>query len=239
LTATMTDQNAPLPTSSRLFFLDWLRIAAFTVLVLYHVGMYYVSWPFHVKSPNAGPQLIPWMMLTAPWRMDLIFMLSGAATALMLKAGATGTLLGRRTKFLLLPLLCGMVLIVPPQTYFEVVQKFGFDGDYFKFLSLYFGRYKGFCENGKCLIMPTWNHLWFLPYLWLYTLIAWCLVKTLPTALRRLAALADAMVRSVGLALVPISVITVIRVVLYQRFPATHADVLRNVYSGCIVCQSA
>ena len=43
----------------RLFFLDWLRIAAFIVLVFFHVGMYYVSWDFHVKSPFAGRWLEP------------------------------------------------------------------------------------------------------------------------------------------------------------------------------------
>jgi glucan biosynthesis protein C len=38
----------------RLFFLDWLRICAFFVLILYHVGMYYVSWDWHVKSVDAS-----------------------------------------------------------------------------------------------------------------------------------------------------------------------------------------
>ena len=32
--------------------LDWVRVAAFGLLVLYHVGMYYVSWDWHVKSPR-------------------------------------------------------------------------------------------------------------------------------------------------------------------------------------------
>ncbi|MGL4291570.1 MAG: acyltransferase family protein, partial [Phreatobacter sp.] len=26
--------------------LDWIRIAAFGLLILYHVGMLYVTWPF-------------------------------------------------------------------------------------------------------------------------------------------------------------------------------------------------
>ena len=47
---------APMTTSTsqaneRLYFLDWLRILAFAALLVYHVGMYYVSWDFHVKSP--------------------------------------------------------------------------------------------------------------------------------------------------------------------------------------------
>ena len=29
--------------------LDWIRIGAFVLLILYHVGMFYVTWDFHVK----------------------------------------------------------------------------------------------------------------------------------------------------------------------------------------------
>ena len=36
---------------SRLLYLDWLRIIAFSLLVLYHVGMFYVPWDCHIKSP--------------------------------------------------------------------------------------------------------------------------------------------------------------------------------------------
>jgi glucans biosynthesis protein C len=208
---------------SRLYFLDWLRIIALMVLILYHVGMYYVRWDFHVKSPFAGPGLEPWMKLSGPWRMDLLFMVSGAATALMLKAGATGDLMRRRSKFLLLPLLCGMVLIVPPQSYFEVVQKFGYNGDYLSFLKLYFGWYKGFCLNSKCLILPTWNHLWFLPYLWLYTLVLWLIVRTSPSSLNVSAQFTEKLLAGVRLAMVPIAVIFVLRITLFARYPSTHA----------------
>jgi glucans biosynthesis protein C len=214
---------SPKPNQERLFFLDWLRISAFALLVLYHVGMYYVSWDFHVKSPFAGTSLEPWMRLTAPWRMDLIFMVSGAATALMLRSDTSFDLLRRRTRFLLLPLLLGMVLIVPPQSYFEVVQKFGYPGDYFSFLGLYFEGYKGFCQTSKCLILPTWNHLWFLPYLWLYTLLLWGLLKVIPSILSDAGSLADRILRNYLLMLIPIAAIWLIRLTLYTRFPSTHA----------------
>ena len=82
--ATETQSNP----SERLFFLDWLRIIAFAAFVPYHVGMYYVTGDFHVKSPFSSKTLEPWMKLTEPWLMSLIFMISGAATALMLKHGA-------------------------------------------------------------------------------------------------------------------------------------------------------
>jgi hypothetical protein len=96
------------PSASRLLFLDWLRIGAFALLVLYHVGMYYVSWTWHVKSADAGPWLEPWMRLSSPWRLSLLFLISGAATSFMLKRdGASGALLGARSLRLLLPLLFG------------------------------------------------------------------------------------------------------------------------------------
>jgi glucans biosynthesis protein C len=208
---------------TRLYFLDWLRITALLVLVLYHVGMYYVRWDFHVKSPFAGPGLEPWMKLSGPWRMDLLFIVSGAATALMLKAGASSGLLRKRTKFLLLPLLCGVLLIVPPQSYFEVIQKFGYSGDYLSFLRLYFGHYRGFCQGGNCLILPTWNHLWFLPYLWLYTLLLWGVIKVWPASLATSARYAGKLLAGARLAVVPIVAIFVVRITLFARFPSTHA----------------
>lgn len=39
----------------RLLYVDWLRIGAFALLVLYHVGMVYVTWDFHVKHPPPTP----------------------------------------------------------------------------------------------------------------------------------------------------------------------------------------
>jgi glucan biosynthesis protein C len=134
----------------RLFFLDWLRILAFGVLVVYHVGMVYVTWDFHVKSPAASRALEPWMLMSGPWRMSLLFMVSGAATAFMLRRGERiGTLLRQRTARLLLPLLCGVVLLVPPQPYVEVVQKLGYAGSYWDFLGLYFSGDRGFCPTAN------------------------------------------------------------------------------------------
>ncbi|MCV2370381.1 acyltransferase family protein [Roseateles oligotrophus] len=185
--------QAPAPKTQRLFFLDWLRILAFGLLVFYHVGMYYVSWGWHVKSATLVTALEPLMMLSSPWRMALLFFISGAATqALMRKTQGAG-LLKQRSARLLWPLLFGMFIIVPPQSYFEVVYKLGFEGSYPDFMQRYLAADPNFCriEAGarRCLTVPTWNHLWFLPYLWIYTVLAWALVKTSGPQLDRLSAL--------------------------------------------------
>ena len=40
--------------TQRRYDLDWLRIGAFALLIFYHVGMYYVTWDWHVKSRHAS-----------------------------------------------------------------------------------------------------------------------------------------------------------------------------------------
>ena len=56
------------PSQSRQLYLDWLRIIAFSLLVLVHVGMFYVPWDWHIKKPATYAALEPWMRLTNPWR---------------------------------------------------------------------------------------------------------------------------------------------------------------------------
>lgn len=212
------------PDTGRLFFLDWLRIGAFAVLVLYHVGMYYVTWDFHVKSPFADRALEPWMRLVEPWRMSLLFMVSGAVTARMLGTGSAAAVARRRSRQLLLPLLCGVVLIVPPQAFVEVLRRFAYTGGYADFLGLYFTGYAGFCrDGGACLILPTWNHLWFLPYLWLYTMLLCAVLAVRPGALASWARAASPPSRGVLLLAVPVLWILMLRLALLERFPVTHA----------------
>lgn len=212
-------------TAPRLFFLDWVRTFALGLLVLFHVGMYYVSWDWHIKSPNASTALEPLMRLSLPWRMTLLFLVSGAATSfIFVRRGAGDGLLGQRAKRLLLPLLFGVLVIVPPQSYFDVVQHFGYAGGYGEFLRLYFSGYAGFCGNsGQCLILPTWNHLWFLPYLFVYTLLLWSALRAWPRGLNALAVRLPDALSGARLVLLPVAYLAISRIALHDRFPATHA----------------
>ncbi|MBB4729649.1 MULTISPECIES: acyltransferase family protein [Xanthomonas] len=205
--------------------LDWLRVIAFGLLVLYHVGMYYVTWDWHVKSSSTHLMLEPVMLLSSPWRMSLLFLISGVATAFMLNNKPEG-LLYRRSRQLLLPLLFGMAVIVPPQSYYQVVEQLpgGYRQGYLAFYAKYLSAYQGFCgADGDCLRLPTWNHLWFLPYLWAYTLVVWLLWRLLPAAAKvRLCAWAARPLQGWGALLVPLTLLAVARLVLVARFQQTN-----------------
>jgi glucans biosynthesis protein C len=164
--------------------LDWLRIGALLVLIVYHTGMYYVSWGWHIKSPHAGPWLEPVMLAVNPWRLLLLFFIAGAATRFMLDAKPARAIAAQRAIRLGPPLLMGVVLIVPPQTFAEVAQRFGqaAAGAPLDFYGKYLTGAGQWCSGGDCLITPTWNHLWFIVYLLVYTLIAcatWPLLRAL------------------------------------------------------------
>src|ERR1700716_739315 len=113
--------------------LDWVRIAAFGLLILYHVGMLYVSWQFHIKSAHRITALEPLMLLLNPWRLALLFLVSGAATRFMLGKYAIGPLLRSSTSRLLIPLMFGMLLIVPPQAYDQVAESLGYPAGFLDF----------------------------------------------------------------------------------------------------------
>lgn len=210
----------------RLPFLDGLRVAAFALLIPYHVGMYYVTWDWHVKSPAASAALEPFMQLSSPWRLSLLFLIAGAAChGLFAKRGALGTLKDRSRR-LLLPLLFGMAVIVTPQAYFEVLTKVPAqlpgDGGYLDFWAAYLrsGRY---CRGDDCMVVPTWNHLWFLPYLWVYVVAGAALasLKLKPRALE-LPAWAWLLAPAVPLAL--------LRVTVMPHWPSTH-DLVHDLYN--------
>lgn len=159
---------------TRRYDIDWLRVIAFIFLILYHIAMYYVAdWGWHVKSEHQSHFLQNIMLLINPWRMSLIFLISGIALALVEHKISSLKLLQMRFLRVFIPLVIAMYLIVPPQLYFELIGKEGFSGGYLSFLGFYIDAGTDMYPNHQhgSLGLLTWNHLWYLAYLWHYTLI--------------------------------------------------------------------
>ena len=106
---------------SRRYDLDWLRIIAFGLLIFYHIGMFYVSWDFHVKSVHAGPDIEPLMKLINPWRMTVLFIISGVALRFAMDMARFGRFAWSRFWRRFLPLAFGVLVIVAPQSWLEFI----------------------------------------------------------------------------------------------------------------------
>jgi len=166
--------------NTRQYDIDWLRTLAFILLIFYHIGQFYVAdWGWHVKSAYLSDFLKNIMLLVNQWRMPLIFLISGVALSLVEVKFNRRKLFKMRFTRVLLPLIFGMFLIVPPQVYYELVQSEGYSASYLEFLSLYlditssqyFEHQLLSNRTGLSLGLITYNHLWYLLYLFAYTLV--------------------------------------------------------------------
>ncbi|MBU1621707.1 MAG: acyltransferase family protein [Gammaproteobacteria bacterium] len=159
--------------TGRRYELDWLRTLAFALLILYHIGMYYVAdWGWHIKSEQTFKGLQELMILTNPWRMSLLFLLAGMALSLVLPRISRLKLLGLRSKRLLIPLLFTMFVVVVPQVYYEALSQQLIQPGYLEFWWQYVSPVTGLLPDHHSPIgLLTWNHAWFIPYLWCYSLL--------------------------------------------------------------------
>lgn len=150
----------------RRYDLDWLRVIVFALLIFYHVGMFFVPWGWHIKN-NTIYEWLRWPMLFLnQWRLPILFVISGMGTYYALSKRSLGQFSWERFKRLGIPLVIGMLLIVPPQIYIERLVNGQFSGNYLEYYQTMAFR-NGAYPNGDI----SWHHLWFLPYLLVFSLI--------------------------------------------------------------------
>lgn len=151
--------------SDRRSDIDWLRVAAFSLLILYHAGMPYVEWGWRIKNAQHWGALQEVMRFVNRWRMPLIFLIAGATIMISLGKRGAGNFALDRLKRIALPLAFGMLVMIPPQIYFERRQQGRFDGTFLEFLPQAFDG--GAYPAGNV----SWHHLWFLAYVLVLTFV--------------------------------------------------------------------
>jgi glucans biosynthesis protein C len=156
----MSDLAAP----DRRADLDWLRVSAFGLLILYHAGMAWSGWSWHLTSSDSIDWLREGMRFLNRWRMPLIFVVSGAAIMLALGTRPPAAFARDRVRRLLIPLVFGMVVLVPPQVYLERLTRGQFHGSFLDWLPQAFA---GVYPAGNM----SWHHLWFLAYVLVLTFV--------------------------------------------------------------------
>ena len=147
--------------TERQYFIDWLRIILILSVFLFHIGMFFNNWGWHVKNPTQyGGILENIMIFLSRWRMPLLFLISGAGTYYALGKRTPGKYLGERFKRLMIPFLAGIFILVPVQVYLEKADQ------YSSLLSFYPQMFEGIYPEGNF----SWHHLWFILYLFVISL---------------------------------------------------------------------
>ena len=164
----MTLQNTNEKFGGRQYFLDWVRVLAFAFLIFYHTGMMFVSWGWHIESGHNSIFLKSIMLLTSNWRLDILFIVSGVAISFMVSKMSLKGFAWQRVLKLLIPLLFAIAVIVAPQSYYEALQKGAFEGNFWQFWTT---QYFSFTWDERLISpFPTYNHMWYVVYLFVYTL---------------------------------------------------------------------
>lgn len=158
---------------SRRADLDWLRIGLFGLLIVHHIGMFYVAnWGWHAKSQYRAEWLESILLIVEPWRMPAIWLISGIAIRFVLAKVSLWRYVSIRSLRLLLPLLFGVLVVVPPQLFVEMSAKGEIDISYWAFLQAFFQTDHPIFANYNWGIWPNIdvNHLWYLRSLWYYSM---------------------------------------------------------------------
>lgn len=150
---------------SREAYLDWLRIIAIIGVLFFHSAMPYVAeWSWHIKNKATSHALLEFNDFLHRFRMPLLFFISGTVSYYMLQRRTGGSFIGLRFRRLFIPLLLGVLVIVPPQVYMERLTQ-GFKGSFWSFYQEMFTT--GAYPKGNL----SWHHLWFICYLLVYDII--------------------------------------------------------------------
>ena len=148
-------------TTDRLHYVDWLRVLAFGLLILYHCSVaFFPDMSWLVKSDETSQALSLAMDFPRAWRLALLFFVSGMGTWFAFRSAPGLTFLRDRTLRLLVPLLFAMAVVVVAQVWLERVMEEGYQGSLWTFWT---ERY--FTEGKYPAGNITWAHMWFVAYL--------------------------------------------------------------------------
>jgi glucan biosynthesis protein C len=163
----------------RLYYLDWLRVLAILTVFVYHTTRFFNLEDWHVKNATTYGWLEVWNRAAVIWMMPLIFIISGASLFYAVGKGGAGKFVKDKVLRLLVPLLFAAVTHCSLPVYLERLTHGQFVGSYFHFLPQYFtGIYDGDNPAAGNFAL-TGMHLWYLFWLFLFSLLLYPLLSWL------------------------------------------------------------
>lgn len=169
MNTTSQSSSTNINVGERQYFLDWIRVLAFAFLIFFHAAMMFVDWGFHIESGHNSTFLKSIMILSSQWRLDILFLVSGVAISFMIAKIPLKSFIWQRVIKLYIPLLFAIAVVVAPQSYYEAIQKGVFEGGFWQFWTT---QYFSFSWDQRMIApFPTYNHMWYVLYLFHYTLV--------------------------------------------------------------------
>ncbi|MDH3615644.1 MAG: acyltransferase family protein [Gammaproteobacteria bacterium] len=148
--------------------LDWLRVIAFWLLIYYHAAIAFVPAGIPMIQNAESSSLLQVMAgFLHEFRLALLFLISGVGVSFALRHRNKAQFMRDRAVRLLVPLVFGILVIVPPMIFLEKRFIGAFSGSFAEFYPMFFTE--GVYPRGNL----SWHHYWFIFYLCLYCLLGW------------------------------------------------------------------
>ena len=176
---------------SRVYYVDWLRILAVLLLFPFHTLRVFNNEPFYVKASTLSSTADWVISFISVWHMPLLFFLAGCSTYFALHKRTAGQYAWERVKRLLVPLIFGILVLVPPQGWYGARFNSGYTQSYWHYLSsgdfLRWNIQDGGDYYGGFVIGQLWFILWLLLIsLILLPLVVWAVRGGASVGLQRL-----------------------------------------------------
>lgn len=163
--------------TQRLYYLDWLRVAAFAILILFHSWQPFTHFDWLIKSEQRTLLADVLTVFFHTWRLHLIFFVSGVGTWMAMRSRGRSFFRDRVLR-LIVPFVFGAIVVVPVQYYYQQLQQgpsVGFGDFLLHYPSFQWNKRLGY--DPFQWILEIGIHLWYLPYLFIMTLVAYPLLK--------------------------------------------------------------
>jgi peptidoglycan/LPS O-acetylase OafA/YrhL len=158
--------------------LDWLRVLAVLLLVPFHSAIIFSSLPqtqvVYVYDSQHSLVLMKMVDFMYLWHMPLLFVVAGAASWFALGVRSGRRYLGERVNRLLVPLLFGMVVLLPPTLYLWTRTVPALAARFPTFFQFYPHSFVPDPADLTGRTQGSWapQHLWFILYLLGYSALA-------------------------------------------------------------------
>ncbi len=137
--------------NQRRYDIDWLRMIAIFLLIIYHSAISFQSWGTDISfiaATHGWDEMWIFMAMFNAWRMPLLFLVSGMGVYFAMQSRGWKGLLKDRFLRIAIPFIFGFFAICPIS------------------IMLYFHYYEG-----KIVYVPNPGHLWFLGNIFAYAVL--------------------------------------------------------------------
>ena len=163
--------------SRRLHYLDWIRVIAVLGVFVYHTSQPFDIVEFSIKNAEQTPLITAVYGFMYPFTMPLFFLVAGIGSWLSLRRRSGRQYLVERIGRLLIPFIVGSAVLTPIAFYFQARHMGWFTGS----LPDWLGQPRTIIDLlassrpitlGPLLFGTVGAHLWFVGYLFSYSLLA-------------------------------------------------------------------